>query len=52
MRDNYYRTGEGFMCVYSVTSESTFKAVEKFREDILRVTERDTVCHFDLSLLL
>ena len=43
MRDNYYRTGEGFMCVYSVTSESTFKAVEKFREDILRVTERDTV---------
>mmetsp|Transcript_33285 Transcript_33285/g.45594 ORF Transcript_33285/g.45594 Transcript_33285/m.45594 type:complete len:160 (-) Transcript_33285:187-666(-) len=43
MRDNYYRTGEGFVCVFSVTQDSTFKAVEKFRENILRVTERDTV---------
>jgi len=43
MRDNYYRTGEGFVCVFSVTQESTFKAVEKFRESILKVTERDTV---------
>jgi Ras-related protein Ral-A len=43
MRDNYYRTGEGFVCVFTVTQDSTFKAVEKFRENILRVTERDTV---------
>uniref|UniRef100_A0A7S4PMX5 Uncharacterized protein n=1 Tax=Paramoeba aestuarina TaxID=180227 RepID=A0A7S4PMX5_9EUKA len=43
MRDNYYRTGEGFICVYSVTRESTFKEVNNFREAILRVTERDSV---------
>eukprot|EP00211_Chloroparvula_japonica_P016499 CAMPEP_0119132972 /NCGR_PEP_ID=MMETSP1310-20130426/12721_1 /TAXON_ID=464262 /ORGANISM="Genus nov. species nov., Strain RCC2339" /LENGTH=189 /DNA_ID=CAMNT_0007123641 /DNA_START=104 /DNA_END=673 /DNA_ORIENTATION=- len=43
MRDNYYRTGEGFICVYSVTLESSFKSVNEFREAILRVTERESV---------
>eukprot|EP01102_Stenamoeba_stenopodia_P019966 TRINITY_DN7646_c0_g1_i1.p1 TRINITY_DN7646_c0_g1~~TRINITY_DN7646_c0_g1_i1.p1 ORF type:complete len:196 (+),score=53.44 TRINITY_DN7646_c0_g1_i1:254-841(+) len=41
MRDNYYRNGEGFLCVYAVTMMESFKNVQKFRTQILRVKERD-----------
>eukprot|EP00168_Porphyra_purpurea_P002407 TRINITY_DN12750_c0_g1_i1.p2 TRINITY_DN12750_c0_g1~~TRINITY_DN12750_c0_g1_i1.p2 ORF type:complete len:190 (-),score=33.80 TRINITY_DN12750_c0_g1_i1:114-683(-) len=39
MRDNYYRTGEGFMCVYSIVMEDSFDKLEHFFEAILRVTD-------------
>lgn len=44
MRDNYYRTGEGFMCVYSITMTESFEKLENFFEQILRVTDREGVC--------
>jgi len=43
MRDQYMRTGQGFLCVYSITAKSTFDEVNSFREQILRVKDRDRV---------
>ena len=37
IRDNYFRTGEGFLCVFSVTDRETFDAMNDLREQILRV---------------
>ncbi|VDM40507.1 unnamed protein product [Toxocara canis] len=35
--DNYYRSGEGFICVFSITDSESFDATNEFREQILRV---------------
>jgi len=43
MRDNYYRTGEGFMCCYAITMEDSFEKLENFFEQILRVTDKEKV---------
>eukprot|EP00002_Diphylleia_rotans_P022614 TRINITY_DN442_c0_g3_i1.p1 TRINITY_DN442_c0_g3~~TRINITY_DN442_c0_g3_i1.p1 ORF type:complete len:188 (+),score=45.87 TRINITY_DN442_c0_g3_i1:82-645(+) len=43
MRDQYMRTGEGFLCVYSITSRSSFDEVSSFRDQILRVKDADQV---------
>jgi GTPase KRas protein len=43
MRDQYMRTGQGFLCVYSITSRSSFEEISSFREQILRVKEEDNV---------
>lgn len=37
IRDNYFRSGEGFLCVFSITEEDSFQATQDFREQILRV---------------
>lgn len=37
VRDNYFRSGEGFLCVFSVTERETFDSMKDFREQILRV---------------
>lgn len=34
IRDNYFRSGEGFMMVYSCTERSTLQAVDEFRDNI------------------
>ena len=43
MRDQYMRTGQGFLCVYSITSRSSFEEISSFREQIHRVKEEDNV---------
>lgn len=43
MRDQYMRTGQGFICVYSITSLQTFEELTTFREQILRVKDKDIV---------
>jgi len=43
MRDQYMRTGQGFVMVYSITSRSSFDEITSFREQILRVKDRDYV---------
>jgi len=43
MRDNYFRTGEGFLCVYSMTMQNSFDLMATFHEQILRVTEDDQI---------
>jgi len=44
MRDQYMRTGQGFILTYSVTSRQSFdEASNVFREQILRVKDADRV---------
>merc|ERR1712226_1347924 len=43
MRDQYMRTGQGFLLVYSITSQSSFGEIATFREQILRVKDKDQV---------
>ena len=37
------RTGEGFLCVYSITSRNSFDEITQFYRQILRVKDKDTV---------
>jgi GTPase KRas protein len=41
MREQYMRTGEGFMLVYSITSRQSFEEIMTFQQQILRVKDRD-----------
>ena len=43
MRDNYYRLGEGFLCVYSITMRVTFSATSRFYDHILQVKGKEDV---------
>ncbi len=43
MRDQYMRTGQGFMLVYAITSRSSFDEISSFRDQILRVKDKDKV---------
>eukprot|EP01114_Cavostelium_apophysatum_P012569 TRINITY_DN2844_c0_g1_i2.p1 TRINITY_DN2844_c0_g1~~TRINITY_DN2844_c0_g1_i2.p1 ORF type:complete len:193 (+),score=52.71 TRINITY_DN2844_c0_g1_i2:132-710(+) len=43
MRDQYMRTGQGFIMVYAITSRSSFDEIASFREQILRVKDKDSV---------
>lgn len=43
IRDNYFRSGEGFLCVYSITEDDSFQASQEFREQILRVKSDDSI---------
>jgi small GTP-binding protein len=42
MRDQYMRTGQGFILTYAITSRSSFEEIANFREQILRVKDDDT----------
>jgi len=39
LRDQYMKTGEGFVLVYSITSSNSFEAAAKLRTSILRIKE-------------
>jgi len=41
MREQYMRTGEGFLLIYSVADKSSFDEIFKFHKQILRVKDRD-----------
>lgn len=41
IRDNYFRSGEGFLCVFSIVDRETFAAMADLRENILRVKVDD-----------
>jgi GTPase KRas protein len=44
MRDQYMRTGQGFMCCYAINSRSSFDEIQNaFYPQILRVKDRDWV---------
>uniref|UniRef100_A0A3Q3K1F4 small monomeric GTPase n=2 Tax=Monopterus albus TaxID=43700 RepID=A0A3Q3K1F4_MONAL len=44
IRDNYFRSGEGFLLVFSITEHESFSATAEFREQILRVkAEEDKI---------
>eukprot|EP00732_Lithocolla_globosa_P005762 Lithocolla_globosa_v1_NODE_6206_length_1122_cov_21.157451.p1 type:complete len:208 gc:universal NODE_6206_length_1122_cov_21.157451:1021-398(-) len=37
--DKFMRNGDGFLCVYSITSKSSFEELEVFREQIFRAKD-------------
>ncbi|XP_063536774.1 ras-related protein Ral-a isoform X1 [Cydia strobilella] len=43
IRDNYFRSGEGFLCVFSITEPESFDATQEFREQILRVKNAENI---------
>lgn len=42
MREQYMRTGEGFLLVYSITSRQSFEEITVFQQQILRVKDKDS----------
>uniref|UniRef100_A0A9R1SEF7 small monomeric GTPase n=2 Tax=Cyprinus carpio TaxID=7962 RepID=A0A9R1SEF7_CYPCA len=43
MRDQYMRTGEGFLCVFAINNAKSFEDVHLYREQINRVKDSDNV---------
>ncbi|KAJ3229697.1 hypothetical protein HDU81_005163 [Chytriomyces hyalinus] len=43
IRDNYYRSGEGFLCVFSLCETESFEHTQEFRDQICRVLDDETV---------
>ena len=43
IRDHYIKSGEGFLCVFSITDEFSFQKCQEFRDHILRVKNDDNV---------
>jgi len=43
MRDLYMKNGQGFILVFSITSQATFNDLVELREQILRVKDTDKV---------
>ncbi|TMW51511.1 hypothetical protein DOY81_003416 [Sarcophaga bullata] len=41
MREQYMRSGEGFLLVFSLNDHSSFDEIAKFQKQILRVKDRD-----------
>ncbi|XP_067645593.1 ras-like protein 2 [Eurosta solidaginis] len=41
MREQYMRSGEGFLLVYALNDHSSFDEIPKFQKQILRVKDRD-----------
>jgi len=43
VRDQYMRTGDGFLCIYSITYSVSFLEVQKLYDHILRVKDADDI---------
>ncbi|CAO3564710.1 unnamed protein product [Mortierella alpina] len=43
IRDNYYRSGEGFLCVFSICEYESFMHTQEFRDQIARVLDDDKI---------
>ncbi|KAI8494238.1 PREDICTED: GTPase HRas-like isoform X2 [Branchiostoma belcheri] len=43
MRDQYMRTGEGFLCVFAINNDKSFEDIAMYREQIKRVKDSDEV---------
>eukprot|EP00731_Ephydatia_muelleri_P017334 Em0010g432a len=43
MRDLYMKNGQGFVLVYSITSQASFRDVSDIKEQVTRVKDRDNI---------
>eukprot|EP01123_Difflugia_compressa_P003477 TRINITY_DN1451_c0_g1_i2.p1 TRINITY_DN1451_c0_g1~~TRINITY_DN1451_c0_g1_i2.p1 ORF type:complete len:195 (-),score=47.71 TRINITY_DN1451_c0_g1_i2:199-783(-) len=43
VRDTYIQIGEGFLCMYSITSNASFQEVRHLRERIINITDKDNI---------
>jgi GTPase KRas protein len=41
MREQYMRTGEGFLLIYSIIDRNSFEEIQVFHQQILRVKDKD-----------
>lgn len=41
MREQYMRTGEGFLIIYSIASRASFEEIQQYQQQILRVKDKD-----------
>merc|ERR1719249_211094 len=41
MREQYMRSGEGFLLVFSLTERTSYEEIYKFHKQVLRVKDRD-----------
>jgi len=41
VRDQYIRIGEGFLCLYSITTEASFQEVNNLRDKLCNITEEE-----------
>ncbi|KAG4302312.1 hypothetical protein PCANB_001596 [Pneumocystis canis] len=48
MREQYMRTGEGFLLVYSINNRNSFEEILTFQQQILRVKDKD---HFPMIIV-
>ena len=44
MRDLYMKNGQGFILVYSITSQATFNDLLELKDQIMRVKDTTDVC--------
>jgi len=43
MRDQYYRSGQGFLITYSIDSRTSFEEVSQIRENLIRLKDTEDV---------
>ena len=43
LREQYIRTGEGFLLVYSISSRDSFEEISTYYQQIVRVKDRDSL---------
>lgn len=43
VRDNYFRSGEGFLCVFSLVDRESFAGISEIRDSVLRVKVDDRI---------
>ena len=43
MRDQYMRTGEGFLCVFAIDNMKSFEDIDSYRGQIRRVKDADDI---------
>ena len=48
MRESYYRTANGFLIVFSLTTRESFDMIRRFYQSALRIRDRD---HFPMLLV-
>nr|AAA21447.1 ras homologue 2 [Entamoeba histolytica] len=50
LRDQYMRSGDGYVIVYSITSTTSFLEANGFREQLYRVLDKDVSEHVSIAL--
>ena len=50
LRDQYMRSGDGYVIVYSITSTTSFLEANGFREQLYRVLDKDISEHVSIAL--
>ena len=51
MRDQYMRTGEGFLLVFAVNNAKSFEDISQYREQIKRVKDAEEVFYYSKYLV-